>query len=512
MAKPLPNLSAQLPRSIRQQGIYLPDQSRSMGTRIVAGKGAGKSRLAGRMITYSDLLRGVPQVILDPVGGLSNNLLDKLWRLPEPTQSEVGTRLRWYDMAGTSNRIMPLPLLYRRGNESFFAMVERYNKVILRIDPDLKRASIYGWNAFEPLSFATGSLLAAMGYQYTEAMHLVQNREAWRTRIEAVVGQHPELTGQAHYLYEDLPKQDSREWEGKTSAFLTKMRPLEWNQQARAMYGSSRSLDFAEIEREGQTVILDFRSETSATEKRFKLLWCFQMIFEYIMSRPTSREQSPFAFVIDEIMYLLGEDTADDLAQDLEELINLYARNKSVWLTILHQEKNQVSERVARSLESMGIQFYGVTSDPDAALETARRFYDWEPDKLKKTEPMYTTVQGVTEVIDYRTSEYSIQEQEYLNSREFLRMKKLTFQLGISPDEGETPKRLQRISIASIDPGQFVDEPVVDEMRRRLMYWYGVGKDAALTDIASRTPIHVEPPPERQVAPRRPVPPIGRSK
>jgi len=237
------------------------------------------------------------------------------------------------------------------------------------------------------------------------------------------------------------------------------------------MYGTCRPLDLGEIERERQTVILDFRNELSGDEKRFKLLWCFQMLVEYIKSRPTSRDQLPFALVIDEIMYLLGEDTASDLEQDLEELINLYARNKSVWLTILHQEKNQVSEKVARSLESMGIQFYGVTSDPDAALATARRFYDWDPDLVKKVEPVWAHDREGDYVLDQRTSEFSIQEQEYRNSRTFLRIPKLTFRLGISPDEGETPRTLTPISIATIDPGQYVDEAVVTEMRRRLMYW-----------------------------------------
>ena len=57
-----------IPSEIQERLLWLPDESRSMGIHIMAGKGSGKSRLMGRLIAWLDFVRGVPQVIVDPHG------------------------------------------------------------------------------------------------------------------------------------------------------------------------------------------------------------------------------------------------------------------------------------------------------------------------------------------------------------------------------------------------------------------------------------------------------------
>lgn len=487
----LPDLRAQLPRQIRRRGVFIPDASRGMGIRNVTTKGGGKSRLTGRFLSWQDMLRGIPQLLLDPTGGTCDNILHKVSLLPGEEQERLWPRIRYYDMAGTTHRVIPLPLLYRRGSESFTDVAARYTTITKRLDKNLTNAAMLGWNAFYPLALATGSLLAAMGDQLTEATSLVVERERWQSRVDEAVRQFPELTGQASYLYRDIPDsaRRARDWEMKTSSFLTKMRPLEWDERKRAMHGATENaLDFGRIVQNHETVLLDFRNVTVPEDRQFLLQWCFGMVYEYIIARKTKGEALPFALVIDELKYLLGDETAVELEQELDELVNVYGRNKDVWLTILHQEQNQLSLKVQQTLMTMGTQIFGSTSDPDAALRIARRFFDWDPELTKKIVPQYSLSQGEIVAMGERTEEYSIQEQEYRNSRRFLSMPELTFYIGISPREGRLPKTLERVTIQDMDKGQFPDEAVSTEIRKRLMYRDGVKRAAILSEIAGRAP------------------------
>ncbi len=485
----LPDLRTQLPKQIRRRGVFIPDASRSMGIRNVTTKGGGKSRLTGRFLSWQDMLRGIPQILLDPTGGTCDNILHKASLLSGEEQERLWPRIRYYDLAGTTHRVIPLPLLYRRGSESFTDIANRYTTIVKRLDKDLSRASIQGFNALYPLAVASGSLLSAMGYQMTEAMSLINERERWQSRVDEITRRHPELIGQAIYLYRDLPDKKHREWDAKTSSFFTKMRPLEWDERKRAMHGATENaLDFHRIVQNHETVMLDFRNVTVPEDRQFLLQWCFGMVYEYIITRKTKGEALPFAFVIDELKYLLGDETAVELEQELDELINVYGRNKDVWLTILHQEQNQLSLKVQQTLMTMGTQIFGSTSDPDAALRIARRFFDWDPELTKKIVPQYSLSLG--EIVDMgeRTEEYSIQEQEYRNSRRFLSMPELTFYIGVSPREGRLPKTLERVTIQDMDKGQFPDEVVSTEIRKRLMYRDGVKRAAILSEIAGRAP------------------------
>ena len=67
--------------------VWPPDKVRNMGLYLVASKGSGKSRAMGRWLVKQDCLRGIPQVVLDPVGGTIDNLLDCLSRLPAEQQA-----------------------------------------------------------------------------------------------------------------------------------------------------------------------------------------------------------------------------------------------------------------------------------------------------------------------------------------------------------------------------------------------------------------------------------------
>jgi hypothetical protein len=95
-----------------------------MGINVVAGRGSGKSRLMGRVIAWQAVLRGEGLVIFDPVGGTIDNLLDKILRLPQGLQEQVWPRVVYVDLAG-GEWVVPLPLFYRLGGESYHEIAAR---------------------------------------------------------------------------------------------------------------------------------------------------------------------------------------------------------------------------------------------------------------------------------------------------------------------------------------------------------------------------------------------------
>ncbi len=504
----LASIEELIPEFVRKRAIEIPDVTRASGVRIVGARGSGKSRLVGRLLSFQDFLRGVPQIIIDPVGGTADNLLDKISRLELPEQQlwRLWNRITWIDMggrAGLETPVVPFPLLYANPGDSYFDQSQRFTDTMLRFDKNLQTASIQGWNALYPLASAVGTLLAAMGCQLTEASHMVNHPELWAPRIQALAASNPfELQGVAQYILEEIAEA-GRDKRNLTSSFLTKMRVLDWNPHTRAMFGGTKNpLDWDELISKRQTVILDFRSETNFDQRRFKLLWVFGRIMEYIYSRAADPRQLPFGVVLDEIRYLLGDPTEASTAiqGDLEELINQQMRNKAVWVTIMHQELNQLHPSIRATLMTMAVQAFGGTSDPDAALSVAKRFHDWDPEMVKKTEPMYAS-ESYTDysmnpygehlnrhiVLDERTSEYSIEEQEYLHSRKQLKLPRFTYLVSVAKDEGSQPIGLAPMSIAPLDRGQYVDQTVVENMQRNSMKRHGRQVGDVLDEIAART-------------------------
>ena len=178
MSAHIPNTAGALstfPKSALSRLLWISDQTRSMGIRIAAGKGSGKSRLMGRVIAWLDFLRGIPQVIFDPHGPTIDNFLDKLIRSPRELQEKLWRRVIYIDMSGKWGYVFPFPLYYRMGGESLYEVSQRYLDVVRKIDPFLQTASIEGWNPLWFTGTYVGMLLSALNLQITEAEQLLQN-------------------------------------------------------------------------------------------------------------------------------------------------------------------------------------------------------------------------------------------------------------------------------------------------------------------------------------------------
>jgi hypothetical protein len=70
--------------------------------------------------------------------------------------------------------------------------------------------------------------------------------------------------------------------------------------------------------------------------RRFKLLWVFFSLFEFIKRR--GRRERPLAITIDEFSAMAAKVTAgtNPLAAMLDEFIQQYLRGQNIWLTVAH--------------------------------------------------------------------------------------------------------------------------------------------------------------------------------
>lgn len=458
-------------RELLKRQLVLDDRGRSMGLLAIAPRGAGKSRMLGRFVAWQDFLRGVPLVLWDPTGGMIANFLDKLMRQPPAVQAQLWRRVRYVDLAATHGRVIPLPLLARRSGESLYAVSQRFPDLVRRTDPALASAPVLGWNAFHPLATAAGVVLAALELQLTEAPGLVTNPAGWRPVFTDPRLQSAEAQPAVAHLSEQFLALPERERVQRAEALITKLGLLSWDPVSRAMYGASApGLDWQAIEDEQLAVLLDFSGLHDVGRLQFGMLWLFRSFVDWLRRRGTGFHHTPISLVIDELTAMIGPAGAnhDLLAADFEEVIARLSRSHKLWLTVAFQELVQMPERIAAILLTLGNQLFGATSDVETALRLAKRYHRYDPYQIKKTEPVYNSYLGIPEIIDYRTIEFTMEEQEYLASLAFLDLPRYHFLVGSAPHEGRLPTQLAPMTIARYDAGQFPDDALVDRARHLL--------------------------------------------
>ena len=479
-----------VPRERVGRYLFLPDRARNMGIHLMAGRGSGKSRLMGRVIGWQDFVRGVPLVVFDPMGATIDALLDKIARLSPSDQRalRVPSRLRYVDMAG-GGRVVPFPLYYRLGDESLYEIARRFPDVVRKVDPQLERAPILGLNALVEIATKAGMVLAALGYQITEADDLLAHPELWEARLRRVVADYPEAAPAARFFLNDYPSWGAGERSRQTGAFSAKVELFGLDPRARAMFGASvPGIDWAEVIARRQAVLLDFRHEHGLERRRFKMMWAFSYLFEFIKHRGRARS-GPVSVIVDELTELTNFEAmgVDLFAKELDALINVYARNCMVWLTLAHQEAFQCDERTIHTLMSLGTQVLGVTTDMDAALALAKQYFAIDPLRVKRHENVWGHDMWRGDyVIEQRPVEFTVEEQHYLSAEYFKRLGLFEFLVRPALREGDITGRVYPVSIKNLDRGQWVDEAVAAEARGALSTRAGVPVAAVLSEIAAR--------------------------
>lgn len=401
---------------------------RGRGIAIHAGKGSGKSALLGKSQCVQDFLRGVPQVVLDPHGPLVDNFLLAIAFMPRALRLELWPRVRYLDLSGT--QVATFPLLKRLPGESLTDAADRFLNAIRKVNPHLAKAPILGYPALVRVGRPVLMYLAALDEPVTAAESLLQSPEAWDGRMRQAEAQHPELEVAGRYLRTEYAHLKAGERMSLTRSFLVEVAPFGLDPALRAMFsGSVATIDLAEVEAKRQIVLLDTRHETNVFRRAFKTRWLFDWFMSYIKARGT-HYRLPMGLVIDELTELTNQVSLDvDLfSRDLDELINVYARNYGVWTTLAHQEMFQLSQESQRSLLTMGTQVLGVTADVDAAKRLAEQFFAIDPYHVKRVENVWGSGgYGGSVVVEQREAHMPLDEQILMAAQALLSLRPFEF-------------------------------------------------------------------------------------
>jgi hypothetical protein len=292
----------------QRKALTVSPGGRVMGTEIAAGKGSGKTTFL-TCLALEDFLKSYPQVILDPLGTTAESLLFRISRflkhVPPALHSRFWDRVYYVDV-GSTDFVVPFPIYCRLGSESSLREVaERYLSVVRLSNPALANAPIMGWPAMRRIGVYAGMVLASLGYQLTEAHSLLFNTVEWDRsgRFAEAVNRCPEVAPAIAFFRNEYLSLREAEKSRLTTSFLDHIFPFTVDPNLRAVFSATTpGINWQDVERTGQTVILDFKRVLDPETRRFAMLWVFSTLYEFVKQR--GRSSRPFGVIIDEFAAL----------------------------------------------------------------------------------------------------------------------------------------------------------------------------------------------------------------
>jgi hypothetical protein len=487
----------------------LPASARVMGLYVLAGRGTGKSRLLGRKIAFGDFLAGIPQVIFDPVGTTIDNFLDKVtWFLhdhPQLAQDPIWDRIIYVDMSGKDGVVVPFPLYYRLGTErSLLEQAERYLQTIIKSNPDLFRAQVMGWPPLHRIGDYSGIVLAALGYQITEAEDLLDNPEVWEAagRFAQAEQVSPEAKRAVSYFRNKYIPMREADRARLTTPFLDKIFTFSLDDTFRAMFGAKEpGIKWDDVVQKKQTILLDFRHEQDEEMRRFKMLWAFDYLYSWIKTRGR-QDDNPFGLIIDEFAHMTQKVAGgtNPLAQDLDTFINVFMRQHTIWFTAAHQELYQIDEQLLNTLLSLGTYMLGGTSSMDAARQLADALFTRDPWWVKYWRPVYEPrpYWARSKPNDYEPPKepefMPLEEQTELFAQQIKGLGRFQFLLRPAISEGHIGAAVLTLSISDLDRDketgeyQFPEANLMQRLRTALAKHAGIPIQRLLQEQENRVP------------------------
>ena len=480
-------INASVTPELAQRLQFISDSALKNGVHVIGAPGSGKTTLLGIM-AWQMLLRNQPTVIVDPTGGIVAYLIHKISQLPVAYRKKLWRRITYVD-AGAKDYIVPSPLLFKlSADEELFETANRFPQVLKLRDPDLQSAPILGWNSLFECAEYGNQIAAALGEQIGFVADFIAHPERYKKRLNYALKQHPELQAAADYFRELMDPKSSRLREQRTRSFANKLLPFMADRTMLATFGSRRSgIDWEKVERTGGSVWFDFGHELDRERRQFKLIWYFRSFLDYIKHRGIAGRGREFNLFVDEISQMIGYDRQQSvMAGELEELISVLGRGFGVNNIIAHQRLSQFDETIQDVLMSMGTQIIGTVATYDDARRLAEQFLRYNPYWEKKKEPIWMSNMFGAFVVDYRTVEFSLDEQLRMAAEQFMRLPRFKFFGSLAASEGNIARQLKRLSIANMDRGQYPDVTQVEQVRALLRQKCGIPIDTLLAEIQGR--------------------------
>jgi len=461
---------------------------------ITGGSGSGKTLMAGRHIVWPLFVWDKVVVVFDPHGTLTDTILWKFLMQPIEWQRKNLHRLKYVNRRPKRDEnVVPTPLYYRMSTDDSLASIGRRPlDMFIKSDPSLANAPILGLNQLEIVGTYTGMVCAALGLQITEIPNLLRSPKDWIGTITQAVKTYPELSPALDYFSGLAKIKRPSELEMQTKSFLSKIEPFCLDPVTKAMYGASdQGIDWERAVEEKWLVIYDYRHVTNTQERLFASQVDLGYLLEFIKYRGHGRH-TPIYMAIDELAALfpiVGE-AAEQMAADLDALINQYARNYRLFLCPLTtQELYQYSHypKLAKTLLSLNTQFHGVTSDPESARFLAERFFRFDQDWNRRWDPIYMSgLMGSIDIVDWTPVPFSVEEQLELRAQKFLDLQPFQFYARVSQQEGSAQAPLIKANIRDLDRDLYPNSNMASFAREVLSQKSGQPVKDILAEIASR--------------------------
>jgi hypothetical protein len=493
------------PAPLQPQTPHVPvsQSAMVMGTLLDAGIGSGKTTLLGEH-GLQHLQKGLPQVLFDPLGTLTPNLLfrlvSSLQHVPPKLHSRFWERVRYVDV-GSKDAITPFPIYYRTGAESLREVAERFIDTLRLAHPRLVTQASVTFPNLRRVGINTGMVLASLGYQLTEAEDLLFNTFAWERsgRFAEVLKRDPEAAPAMSYFREQYLPLSRSEKHRLTSAFLDHVFPFSHDPKLRLLFGArTPGINWEDVEERGQTVILDFKHVTDPEARRFAMLWIFSNLYEHIKRR--GRRSVPFVVTIDEFASFTQQvsDAVNPLAVLLNEFIQQFMRNHTIWFTCAFQSLNQIDDQLRNTVLSLGNYVIGRAATMQEARDLADVLYKQNPFKVKHYRNVWMSGGSLYGkplppfVVDREPQFMQLSEQRELTAQKIARLGLFEFLLRPALREGAVSQTVYPISIASAVRDEatgelvFPDEGMVARLRAGLAARSGIPVNTILKEQEQR--------------------------
>jgi len=471
---------------------WLGDQVRSMALFVAGGKGTGKSFAIGRDLCFRTFKDGIPQIIIDPTGGVIDNFLQKFLEVSEklPLSQQAALRHRiWYvDMEAKDGYVTSWPLYFRLGNESLYASAQRLIETIVRLYPALASAPVEGETALRTAASYIGMILTALDFQVSEAENLLQEPKKWQSGgwLNEAVKRYPEVQKAVTWIEKEYSKWAPEIRMRRTSSFRSKIEPSFLDPVQRAIFSGSQGIDFDVLKEQNVTLLVDFRHVTSTERLRFGMMWVFQWFLAQIRHR--GLRQRPIHFCIDELSRMTNQDGPggnSEFSKDIDTLLSVEARNRGVYVTLMLQGLWQVDERLQASLLSSGNLMLGHQSDLESARSLARHLFQYTGQPMvKRWEPIFSGSPNGPVLTGQRAIEYSLHEWEHLAANAFTKLPGFHFLVRAAEKEGTVTTPLLPMVVKEI--GNWVNQEKVATLRRELVRQIGRPLEEVLAEIEQR--------------------------